>query len=730
MKRFGWLFALLAFVWLACLSSALAATEEPEKAEGTQDYVKEFEEMFKSPYQEEDYYRADRLLITATGSLKPVFKAPSVATVITAEDIEKMGATTLDEVLETVAGVHVGRSTLQSLNPKYNIRGITTAHTPQVLTLVNNVPIKDMNGGGRFWNWRLPVSMISRIEVVRGPGSAVHGADAFAGTINIITKDGQEIDGTKAGMRVGSFNNSYEAWAQHGGTYGGWDVVFGLDWQKSDGDDNRIVTYDRQSLFDSWLSTDASLTPEPLNTSYDYLSGTLGLRRDDWTMRLWAWRQDDVGLGDQASHVVTPDSVGNIDFFLTDVEYNNEDLADDWDFGAHLYYLYCKQDIYYHLFPPGARLPIGKDGNIPTGFGMLLAGTLPNLTFFPDGQIGNPIYIDKHYSLDLTTFYTGFPMHTVRMAAGIKYMQQDTEQFKNNGPGVLNWGTPGWPAAPLPVKDGTLTNTTDTQWEFRPDEDRTLWFLSIQDEWSFARHWELTAGVRYDHYSDFGSTINPRAALVWETRPDLTTKFLYGQAFRPPSFAELYSQNNTQVKGNPNTDPETSETFELAFDYEPNIDFRTILSLFYYEIDGIIEFVPPIPVTAENSQDRQGEGFEIEATWAILDTLQLRTNFAYQRSEDKHTGEPVPNTPELQFFFNPHWAFLPDWSLDVIYNWVGNRRRLRVDPRPDIDDYGVVHFTVRRKNIGKHWDFAFQVRNLFDEDVREPGVYDSTVPLG
>ena len=76
--------------------------------------------------------------------------------------------------------------------------------------------------------------------------------------------------------------------------------------------------------------------------------------------------------------------------------------------------------------------------------------------------------------------------------------------------------------------------------------------------------WYLTAGVRHDQYSDFGGTTNPRLALVWDTAYNLTSKLLYGQAFRPPSFSELYNINNPVGQGNPNLKPETNQSVELA----------------------------------------------------------------------------------------------------------------------------------------------------------------------
>lgn len=124
----------------------------------------------------------------ASGYRQPLFKAPSVATIITAEDIKAIGATDLDEVLETVPGLHVNRRQ-QGYNPIYTIRGIYHPANAQALVLINGVSISNLFQGGRNDIWGgMPVQAISRIEVIRGPGSAVYGADAFAGVINIITK--------------------------------------------------------------------------------------------------------------------------------------------------------------------------------------------------------------------------------------------------------------------------------------------------------------------------------------------------------------------------------------------------------------------------------------------------------------------------------------------------------------------------------------------------------------
>ena len=117
-----------------------------------------------------------------------------------------MGARDIDQVLESIPGLHVSTSAIGN-NSIYQIRGISSDVNPQVLMLINGVPVTNIFTGSRSQAWGgMPVENISRIEVIRGPGSAIYGADAYAGTINIITKNATEIDGLELGASAGSFN--------------------------------------------------------------------------------------------------------------------------------------------------------------------------------------------------------------------------------------------------------------------------------------------------------------------------------------------------------------------------------------------------------------------------------------------------------------------------------------------------------------------------------------------
>ena len=88
-----------------------------------------------------DYFGEEEFVSIATGSRKSLNKAPAVV-VVTAEMIEKSGATCTDEVLELIPGLHVSPSTVSRLDPVYSIRGLQTGFNPQVLVLLNGTEFK------------------------------------------------------------------------------------------------------------------------------------------------------------------------------------------------------------------------------------------------------------------------------------------------------------------------------------------------------------------------------------------------------------------------------------------------------------------------------------------------------------------------------------------------------------------------------------------------------------
>ena len=641
----------------------------------------------------------------ATGGQKALFRAPAVATVITAEDIAHMGALNLDQVLESVPGLHVTLSSVR-LTPIYSIRGIQSDIGPHVLMLVSGVPITQMWQGDRGLLSTLPIADIARVEVIRGPGSAVYGADAFAGVINVITQSAKEIGGTRISATAGSFGTKTAA-ILHGKSYDGLNVAFSMQYSGTDGDDGRIIDADAQSFWDNEAGSNVSSAPGSLDTGGKRLDTRLSFSRDKWQLRAWNWRQKDLGVGPGLAQALDPGGYAKVDNWLIDASYKDNDIAPDFGFESKFSFMDIDNTTEQTLFPRGAQLPIGADGNLNP---ISPVGTVT----FTEGMIGNPEIYEQHYRADAAVFWTGQENHRWRFAAGAFYTELQGKETKNFGPGVLD-GTEG-------NVDGRLTDVSGTDYNYAPSQNRTVYYLSVQDEWYLAADWDLTAGIRYDRYSDFGDTLNPRAALVWHPSFNVSTKLLYGQAFRAPSFQELYVQNNPIKLGNEALDPERIKTLELALDYQHTFTQRYTASIFAYEIDDQIVYVSSggsVP-QAQNVGRQEGSGFELEMQWAAAESLDIMTSYAYQKSRDKTHHSDAPDSPQRQLYVKADWRFLPGWNLNVQANRVMQRSRAHDDNRPEINDYSMVNLAIRKTDIAHHWDVTVKISNVFDARIEEP----------
>ena len=656
----------------------------------------------------------------ATGWPQTLDEAPAVASVITAEDIAAMGATNLSEILETVPGLHISPSSSRRLDPIYSLRGIHSQNASQVLMLVNGMPITQSFASGHLFHLRIPASLIERIEIIRGPGSALYGADAFAGVINIITHtpgtDTEPSDTadtrnseTEVGLLAGSFD-SRGAWLRHQGTVGGWDLSFVLDGYTTDGDSDRLINIDGQSALDALFGTDASFAPSPLSTRGEYWNAYLALEREKFTFRTWAFEARDVGIGPGfGNQVLDPEAREDNTQWLFDLEYHEDERWERWEFDLRASYLYIDQQVANRLAPPGAILPIDADGNV--SFSNFIAFVL-----FPEGAISRPGNTERVATLEGFTAFRGGENYRLRFGGGVRRHDVDTRSQQNFGAGVIDGSQP--------VVGNTLTDVTDTPFIFLEDQERTQWYTLAQGEWTLGKGWQLTAGIRYDEYSDVGGTTNPRIALVWQDddRP-VGAKFLYGSAFLAPSFAQTASINNPVNQGNPDLDPETIDTWEFVFDYSPNRRFRTVLNLFAYRANDLITLVPDPGATTstqQNANEQEGHGIEFEATWDPNPEFQLRASYAWQHSEDSLRDVRVPRAPGRQAFlslrYRPHAA----WTFYAEGIYIRDRYREVGDSRPQAPNNAWVNLHLSYRLGKSPLEMGLRVRNLFDSDLREP----------
>jgi iron complex outermembrane receptor protein len=659
-----------------------------------------------------DIYGSEEFISIATGYKQPVSKAPAVASVIDANQIKKMGAVDIDGVLEMVPGLHVSYSH-QGYNPIYTFRGIYSNFNPQVLLLIDGVPQTNLFTGGKNFVWGgMPVEAIERIEIIRGPGSAIYGADSFSGTINVITKSGVGDEGLQAGARYGTFNTKtifstcQKKWDESS-------LFFGLQGNKTDGF-NSIIDEDAQTYLDNILGTSASIAPDSVNMSRENVDVNVDFRHKDFVIKANYQGRGDVGNGAGIAQALDPSSRYKSDRYQIDINYTIENLFKNLSVIFSGNYLDVSQEVEKNavIYPPGSTGPFLNDNGEPL------------FDVFSNGVIASPEVYEKHSRLNTTILYQGFEGHDLRI--GLGYYLGDLYKVKES----KNYCTDVDSCAYILPFDGVV-DVSETPFVFLREGTRENHYIYVQDVYSLANDWELTAGIRYDSYSDFGETINPRLALVWSTTNDLTTKFLYGEAFRAPAFAETRAINNPSALGNPNLKPETLKSYEVVFDYTVNYELDFIFNSFYYEWKDIIQFVADgsgATATAQNAGRQDGYGVELESKWKITEKFTLLANFSWQKSRNKQTKTDSAGAPEKQFYVQGDWMPVSDLNFNIQANWVMDRNREFVDSRSEIDDFVQFDMTLRKKNIWQHVEAALIVKNIFNENVREPSPNSFPVP--
>ncbi|UCD85066.1 MAG: TonB-dependent receptor [Deltaproteobacteria bacterium] len=183
MKRIG----PFIFIFLHLLSSISLAQEE-------------FEE-------EEAIFRFEEYVVTAARKVQRIEEAPAAVTVVTDEDIRQSGLNSIPEILRQVAGLDV--FTLTEFDSQVNVRGYSGGITNRLLVLMDGRSVYEDFFGCVFWE-SLPIQLedIKRIEIIKGPGSVMYGANAFSGVVNIITKSPEESRGGLFSVTDGWFNGS------------------------------------------------------------------------------------------------------------------------------------------------------------------------------------------------------------------------------------------------------------------------------------------------------------------------------------------------------------------------------------------------------------------------------------------------------------------------------------------------------------------------------------------
>jgi iron complex outermembrane receptor protein len=647
----------------------------------------EFEDEFGDFYTDADF------ISIATGTKTTLDKAPAIASVITADDMRYRGVRNLAEALATVPGINVSRSS-QIMGPKFNFRGITSTFSPQTLLMVNGTPLKSVVRGDNHVSWgEYPIHSIARIEIIRGPGSALYGADAFAGVINIITKGAGAINKDSVGGSIGSFD-SKSLWFNGAHKGQGYEIAVNAEYSQSEGY-KEIIQIDAQSALDTiandvFILPAVSLAPGSVNTSFEILDVFVRAKVDKFQFNMGLQERRDLGTGQGVTEALDPNGRVGGHKFIFDAIHETEEFQFGWKLRSKLSYYRSAQTIEedLHLFPPG------------TFFGS-----------FPDGLIGNPEWQEDNTSFNIKADNAAVNSHFISVGVGFARADLfEVTEAKNFYPDI----------SPRP---NGIEDVSDTSEAFMPEASRNSGFIYLQDIWQISPDWELTTGLRWDDYSDFDSTLNPRLALVWSTSLRSTTKLLYGRAFRAPSFAELLVTNNPGFLGNPNLSPEVIDTYEISYSIKTGQSMSLNINAFYYQIDDFITFTPDAgssSSTAQNVGKREGHGLEVESSVDLSEKIRLKANYSYVKAKDKLLKDDVGDYPNHQLNAVLDWDVNSYWHLNLMANLVGERLRTPHDNRSSLDGFTNLSLNVSYRDTSNGVEISLSAKNLLDDDIYEP----------
>lgn len=651
---------------VACAASAslMAAENEPAPDAALMDLLQALEQETE----------------IATKTKMNIDFVPGIVTVFYGDDLLARGVGDVKQALALIPGVELSISTAGQ-NQVF-VRGIGTAFSSGKLkVLLNGVPFNaTLNVTTTALS--LPTEQIDRIEVIRGPGSAIYGEFAFSGVVNIITRQ----DNNQVYARYGSLGTT---------------VAGGLLTRTFEDRDLSMSL----SFSGTFKEGDSVKTgPDVLrNTPFAGLSNAPGttneLERD--TAVIFQSQSSNSSLSAQYVKEATGDYFGfshalpsyeskimrELSLFAVNAQ-TQWVLSDDLDISAYLGWHDFKLDSGLHEFYP------------------------PNINFgagaFPNGMIGSPNYQENKYRLGAEVSYQGLENHDILAGVEWSYTKQgDTFAERNYDPNAV-------PPAPVPLDEYRGSEN----W-LEEDLTRQLIGLFIQDQFSATEKLTVTAGLRFDTYDDVGNAFSPRIAAVYRYKEHQTIKAQYSSAFRPPTFVEIATQNNPVVSGNPDIESEYISTYELGYIFNDEINkFRT--TLFYADLHDLI-LVDPTANTYINEGEVHVSGLELEYVRNFGQKFRIDANTAFIRPWNESTDEELADVASVTANIGLLYRITPDYKITTQYRYVGERQREEIDPRNNLDSYQVVDATFSASNVvNTGLTLRGGVKNLFDTDVVYP----------
>jgi outer membrane receptor for ferrienterochelin and colicins len=656
----------------------------------------------------------EEVVSTAAREPQRVVAAPSIVFVITGEEIQARGYNSLAEVLRIVPGFY---DVYDLVTHNFGVRGINGGQNAAgnvIKLMIDGQAVDYRPTTGNFFGEELiPLEVVDRVEVIRGPASALYGANAFLGVVNVITRAGATLPGVRLvghALLVREHPGGGGGFVV-GGAGGPVDVLLAADWRFLDRSGLPIPPSSPA------LTTDATLR-ERAPSQNDYARpGTLFAKLSvsevlHGRLTLFASLQSLDSHGEFQSF-----SKLRHDTRITALNQNYRGL---YEVSPHRRLTLRVGGHYFNAHPTAKeRIDIGSPNFL-----------LVRSTGADGGGVDTEARIQAHRILTLTVGADFVQENYTLQTFDQKLL---TDVLLPSGEVLRKAGT---------IIPGEQHGATTV---FRN------YGVYAQGIVTLPAGLSATAGVRIDVHSLFGVHASPRAAFIWAPeRGPVSLKLLYGASWKAPSAEQLFTQPITvfDVQGNPNLDSQTAHTLEVAGDYRlPKDRGQITLNFFATDVLNRVEFLPTgTYIRAANIKSEWVVGGELDSRFVIARPLKLRFLAGVARTVARSLGPLIPSEPEVVNELYPLYQLhligdytLPWWGLHLSaeLSYISSRpaslqAALGQGAAYSLSGYayGALALTLPPRKIipGRPTRAALRITNVFNTHYNEPGFGGIDVP--
>jgi iron complex outermembrane receptor protein len=715
-----------------------------------------------APARKEKPVTVEKIVVTATKTARNPDDVPASITVITKEDIRKQNIQTVDEALAQVPGTFEkrGKGWQDAHSASVSLRGFPAEGQKRTLILLDGQNISSGYSNSVSWN-SMPVEYIERIEVIRGPFSALYGGSAMGGVINIITKTPKKLE-----LLAQGGYSTYDSWTYYLGAGDRlWDKVSiqgGFNYRSTAGYASNLV----RKTASKGAAIPQVLGWIPSTTTTGSSTNIIGDNGDNF----WS----DYSINGKASWDIVD---GHKVTFSTLVSYSST--------GYDLFHSYLTNTT------TGAKVVTGTVGlpGTNTRFSSLKEGA------FLSGNVRNRTQVFNLASEHSLTETTKLKLHAGLLnmpeSWGASPSSSDSQTTFYGGPGSkVSYPSRNWVAelqvdqaignkhqlvGGISYNTGSASSVTNNLDNWRnPDALGTLTKMAagrdrnigifLQDEIAWHPKFNTVAGLRLDCWETYGGkymaavgtpvidlasrskvAVSPKFAVLFRPWKWMAWRASVGTSFRAPNIYELYGAHQSATliyKNNPDLKPETTLSWEIGATLKP---FKgTVFTATYFEnyVDDLIYRVtdPTDPTgktrSIENAAKATIRGVELEINQKLWSWLEVfgNTTLVDARIKDNSynpdsVGKKITNTPRQMFNFGvtvTYWKVKANLSgryVSKLYSTDDNSDRVN-------NVYGSYDpfFTLDSKVIVspvKYMDLSFSVNNMLNREYysyyRTPG---------